>query len=318
MSRLLQDWQQIYDAQPLLVGLVAILGFVTGVIMLWYLGRPYRVRYRAAKVRQGELRAGMEASRSANEVSAIVDQRQPSAERVETTGLYCAERGEEDHDRVVFIMDVSRSLTHAQFTMSKAELRSGLESLRQGVKYQVIFFSGPVWFAHQRIVEGGERGQDVVIRDGEHDHHWKYAFGAYHYEKGNDQLTPADWRVATEETICETILDLEDVGKSDGTTWELPLTLALNLDPAPQRIFFMTDGETARQETVAEEIIAYSGMRGNPVIDTIALMVPGASPALRRLSQATGGRHALVIAGGRVLRDAELIEYLDSKGIMID
>lgn len=317
MSRLLKDWQQIYEVQPQLVWLVAALGFVTGVIMLWYLRRPYGVRYREAMARQGELKGRLEANRIVNDEPEGPPQREPSADRIETSGLFGVECGGVDPDRVVFIMDVSRSLTPDQFAMSKAELRSGLESLRQDAQYQVIFFSGPVWFAHQRIVEGGERGQDVVIREGEIEHRWKYAFGSYLYEKGNENLPSTAWRVASAEAIRETILDLEDVGKSDGTTWQLPLTLAMNLDPAPQQIFFMTDGETARQETIAAEMIAFSQERGNPVIHTIALMVPGASPALHRLACATGGRHALVSAGGHVLRDAELIEYLDSKGITI-
>ena len=32
----------------------------------------------------------------------------------------------------------------------------------------------------------------------------------------------------------------------------------------------------------------------------------------------TGGRHALVIAGGHVLRDEDLVAYLEEKGITLD
>ncbi|MDP4849457.1 MAG: hypothetical protein NWQ95_03815, partial [Verrucomicrobiales bacterium] len=86
----------------------------------------------------------------------------PALKITETAGLFRPGPDEEMPDRVVFILDVSRSLTPAQFAMSKAELLGGLDSLRIGAFYQVIFFSGPAWFAHQRLVSGGERGEVLL------------------------------------------------------------------------------------------------------------------------------------------------------------
>lgn len=318
MPRILTDWIQIYEAGPAMLWIVAALGFVTGVTMVRYRRRAWVMRLREAKARGRELRARLEKGKLETAASNPPAATRSALNTTETAGLFKPAPGEAMPDRVVFIMDVSRSLTPAQFAMSKAELLAGLDSLRHGTFYQVIFFSGPVWFAHQRFVSGGERGEDVLIRDGEREHRWKYAFGGHLYEGGENEHPVSDWRVANDETLASTRRDVEEVGKSDGTTWHLPLRTALHLEPAPGQIFFMTDGEIARQEDVVAEILELARERGNPAIHTTALMVPGASKSLHRLAAATGGRHALVIAGGHVLRDKDLVDYLEEKGITLD
>jgi len=318
MPRLLTDWLQIYEAGPAVLWGVASLGFVTGMAMVWYRRRPWMRRIREAKAKGRELRARLEKGKLGTAQSNPAAASRPALKATETAGLFKPAPGETMPDRVVFIMDVSRSLTPAQFAMSKAELLGALDSLRHGTFYEVIFFSGPVWFAHQRLVSGGERGEDVVIRDGDREHRWKYAFGGHLYEGSEAAHPSGEWRVANDDTLAATRGDIEAVGKSDGTTWHLPLRTALHLEPAPGQIFFMTDGEIARQDEVVSEVLAFSRERGNPVIHTTALMVPGASKSLHRLATATGGRHALVIAGGHVLRDKDLVDYLEEKGISLE
>ncbi|MDF1812668.1 MAG: helix-hairpin-helix domain-containing protein [Verrucomicrobiales bacterium] len=220
--------------------------------------------------------------------------------------------------RVVYIMDVSRSLTPAQLQLSKMELRAAVSALSEGSLYQVIFFSGPTWFAHQRMVEGGARGEDVVIADGDEKLNWSSGFGGFEYERGNENLPGGEWREATPENIASTLEDIEVVGKSYGTTWHLPLTMAMNLEPAPKNIYFLTDGETARQDQVAEDMVEMAQSRGNAKLNTIALMVPGASVPLHRMASGTGGEYSLVIAGGKVLKDDALREYLDEKDITLN
>ncbi len=249
---------------------------------------------------------------------------EPRKEQQPTRGIFgTAEKlNQEGSDqRVAFIMDVSRSLTPAQLRLSKDELISAINSLAEGSLYQVIFFSGPTWFAHQRMTQGGARGEDVVIEDATDGttHHWKSGFGGFEYQEGNEQLPTGSWREVTEENIAATIEDIEAVGKSYGTTWHLPLTMAMDIEPAPKTIYFLTDGETARQEQVAVEMIAKSKEKAEDIcINTIALMVPGASVPLSRIARGTGGEYSLVIAGGKVLKDNALKDYLAEKEISID
>lgn len=226
--------------------------------------------------------------------------------------------GEPEGSRVVFVMDVSRSLTPAQLQMSKDELGAALRRLPESTRYQVIFFSGPSWFAHQRMIEGGARGEDVVIEDKDGILTWQSGFGGFEFEDGNDNLPSADWLFASPDNISATLDDIEAVGKSYGTTWNLPLTMAMNMEPAPETIYFLTDGETARQERVAEEMVEMARDRGVQRIRTIAMMVPGASVSLNRIARGTGGEYCLVIAGGKVLKDEELRAYLAEKDIRLD
>ncbi len=233
--------------------------------------------------------------------------------------VFGGKNGKPEDRRVVFIMDVSRSLTPAQLRLSKTELSMAVCALPEGTLYQVIFFSGPTWFAHQRMVVGGARGEDVVIADGAMNLRWNSGFGGFEYEDGNTNLPSSEWREANPKTISATLADIEAVGKSYGTTWHLPLTMALNLEPVPKCIYFLTDGETARQDQVAEEIVEMARERGGATqINTIALMVPGASVPLYRIAKGTGGEYSLVIAGGKVLKDDDLREYLLEKGIVLD
>ncbi|HQZ28184.1 MAG: hypothetical protein KA250_10360 [Verrucomicrobiales bacterium] len=219
--------------------------------------------------------------------------------------------------RVVLIMDVSKSLSDAQMKLSKSELSSAISSLPSGSLYQVIFFSGATWFAHQRMTSGGQRGQEVIISDGAQMYKWSSSFTGYDYEKGNDSLPTGEWKEATATNIAATLEDVRAVRKSYGTTWHLPLTMALSLEPAPRTIYFLTDGETARQDEVAEEMIELCRSRGNPKVHTISLMEPKASRPLSRLAKETGATFTLVIGGGKLLRDEELHAYLAQRGIQI-
>jgi hypothetical protein len=315
MSRIWTDWREIVEAQPEMVWVIAGLGFLFGIFLRWRIHHRFTTRLSEAKSRQKELQAKLAANRgeTGNEAPVERSRRRETAIGTEIAGLFLAAGS--SVSRVVFVVDVSRSLTPAQFAMSKSELSHGLKSLEPGTQYQVIFFSGPVWFAHQRLVEGGDRDQDVLIRDGKAEHRWICDFGAHSYERGNENLPTSEWRTAGEEEIAATLLDVEEVGKSHGTTWHLPMMMALQLEPPPQRIFFMTDGEISRQSEIASDLAALSRERGAPEIHTVSLMVPGASPALYHLARKSGGNHSLVIAGGHVLREREMFLYLEEKGI---
>ena len=219
-------------------------------------------------------------------------------------------------DRIVFVMDVSRSLSDAQLRVSKVELKKAIRRLGSGCHYQIIFFSGAAWFAHERMVDGGSRGKDVVIQSSSGMHHW--ASGSpFTYSEGNDSLPTADWLQADEESITQSLRDIDAVDKSFGTTWHLPLTMALNMNPAPQAVYFMTDGETANQDQVADDMISLAESMGSPQIHTTSLMEPGAAPPLNKLAAATGGNFSLVHSNGSVLHGDELVEFLAEKKITL-
>ena len=220
-------------------------------------------------------------------------------------------------DQVVFVVDVSRSLSDSQFRVSKIELKKAIRQLPPGCRYQVIFFSGATWFASERMIEGGARGEKVIIQSSDGMKHWK-AGSPFQFSEGNDRLPVGEWLAADEETVMQTLRDVDSVERSFGTTWHLPLTMAMNLDPTPQAIFFMTDGETANQDQIADDMIALSKERGNPAIYTTALMAPATSAPLAKIAKSTGANFSLVIKGGEVLMGEPLTRYLEEKGISLD
>ena len=77
--------------------------------------------------------------------------------------------------RVVFCVDASASLSTQQFSMIKRELNKSLKKLASSIQYQVIFFSGPAWFAEDE--HGGNKNNHVVKHEGKK-YQWKTKGGA--------------------------------------------------------------------------------------------------------------------------------------------
>lgn len=205
------------------------------------------------------------------------------------------ESGAPSVQRIAYIMDVSHSLSEKQFQLCKEELNHALEQLPASFYYQVIFFSGPTWFAHQAMIEGGAQGEPVTFEDNGSLFSWKYEFGGYRYSAGNHNLPRGEWRPARSANIAASLQHIDSVDKSYGTTWHLPFMLAMNLDPCPDHIYFLTDGLTAHQNLVAEGIVDMVKRRGGHTrIHTNALMIPAATTPLRYIAEKTGGEYSLV------------------------
>lgn len=218
----------------------------------------------------------------------------PESTTSDSERLFTVE-GDSKSDRVVFIMDVSMSLKDPQLALCKSELTRALKKLPPSTDYQVIFFSGATWFANQRMVAGGRQGERVVIRDAEDEMIWKAGFGDFRYQNGNHNLPAGQWRKATSENIDETLGDIREVTQSFGTTWHLPFMLAMNLDPVPDEIYFLTDGEVAHQDLVAEGIVEMVKNKGADTrINTRSLMVPNAASPLRHIANETSGEYLLI------------------------
>ncbi|MDF1815284.1 MAG: VWA domain-containing protein [Verrucomicrobiales bacterium] len=167
-----------------------------------------------------------------------------------------------DPRRIVYIMDISFSMTPAQFALSKEELKKAIKELNEDSFYQVIFFSGGARFAHQA-----------------------------------DQLPVGKWIKASTRNKNKTIKAIAQVRKSRGTTWVLPVRLAMNMETVPDAIFFHTDGEKKQHAALAEEIKKLVDEKGPETkVHTIALMSASArsTRSLKKIADGTGGRFMLV------------------------
>jgi hypothetical protein len=78
-----------------------------------------------------------------------------------------------------------------------------------------------------------------------------------------------------------------------GTIWDHPIHLALNMDPAPQTIYFMTDGTASGSAQWAQEVGKRAQKMG-VVINCIALKQPRAKADLQTMAELTGGQLTMV------------------------
>lgn len=209
-----------------------------------------------------------------------------------------------DGNRIAFVVDVSASMSNDQFTLMKAELTRSLMGLSPGTRYQVIFFSGPVWFAGQRVnregrhraVIDGPRGKKLV---------WESADGSadgFRFADGQQPLPAEPWRTASPGSIRQTTRDVDAVGKSFGTSWHMPLQMALSMDPKPDVIYFMTDGAVRDAATAVKDISQWNRRGGKKAkIFTTAMMEPKAAEQLYELARKNGGSFSKVLKDGTIV-----------------
>lgn len=206
--------------------------------------------------------------------------------------------------RVVFIVDVSASLSEKQFSMIKEELTKSLNRLAPNIQYQVIFFAGPAWFAEDEFVSKAKRS--FTIKGGSQKYIWSTKGGAHMFELTNRKDLPvAKWRPANKANIHKTNKQIEKVKKIYGTDWEWPLKIALQqMEPKPDVIYFLTDGVTGDGEKTLEEIAKINRGKGKKAkINTIAMMQPRAASLLRKLAKDAGGQFTIVNADGSTTVD---------------
>ena len=215
---------------------------------------------------------------------------------------------EAEGEHVVFVVDVSASMSGEQFQLMKGELTRSLEGLQPGSKYQVIFFSGPVWFAGQKIeresrtrsIVSGHRGRKLVWEsDGRAD--------GFVFADGKQPMPVEPWRHVSPSSIRQTKREVAAVQKSFGTSWEQPLSMALSMDPKPDVIYFMTDGAVRDAATAVQEISRMNRRGGKKAkIFTTAMMEPKAAAQLDELAKKNGGTFSKVLQDGSVVtgRDA--------------
>jgi len=201
-------------------------------------------------------------------------------------------------ERVVFIVDVSASLSKMQFGMIKQELTKSLDRLAPSVEYQVIFFSGPAWFADDE--QSVKNRIHTILHEGKK-YIWNTQGGAskYYIESGGE-LYSSSWIKASQRNIRKTINRVELVNKSFGTDWRHPLKMALNMDPSPDVVYFLTDGVVGNGQQAVDEVIKMNRRGPRAKIFTISMMQPKAEDLLKDLADRSGGDFSVVLENGEV------------------
>ncbi|MCB1229817.1 MAG: hypothetical protein KDN19_06105 [Verrucomicrobiae bacterium] len=229
--------------------------------------------------------------------------------------------------KVVFVVDFSASMSGAKDKLMRKELAKSIEALPNGVKYQLIMFSGPAWYAGQETTKAKpykdgkiahivkDKSKEYVWYEGwsedeRHDGGKKSAL--YHYSEGEDKLPESDYITASRANIRKTLKQIEDTPLSFGTDWRWPLRMAMNMEP--DTIYFMTDGAFGtgkgfKKEDMMKELLRYNADHGRAKINTICMMVLQARTELEQLADGSRGEFTLVLEDGTVVRGKELDKF---------
>lgn len=195
-------------------------------------------------------------------------------------------------ESVCFIVDYSISMKDkikgskvSREDLMREKLVSSLSGLSDQMMVSVIFFSGPAWIA-------GDKESQVRKQYETHgDPNW-FNWRPIDYDK----LDKPTWHRMTDAYRSEITNVVKKQKLTGGTVWQNPLRLAMALDPAPDVIFFLTDGATSEEDV--EETIALVGdwKRKNRDlrIHTVALGEPRAAAGMRRIAGRTGGKFRLI------------------------
>ena len=213
-------------------------------------------------------------------------------------------------ERIAYVIDYSASMKGEKDELMRAELTKSVSGLAPGTKYQMIFFSGPVWIAGDTVTlsQKDKGGEGTVKGKGGHTYDW-VGKGAHEWKpKGKRQ--EAEWLDVTGKNLEESLKVIKSSKLVYGTDWENPLEMAFAMDPPPQIVFFMTDGSMSGRDMMSlTRTLAAKAKTNDIVVNSIAMMEPRAEESMFELAKRTGGAFTIVEKGGK----SREVKRLDKK-----
>jgi hypothetical protein len=202
--------------------------------------------------------------------------------------------------RVAFVIDYSASMRGARDVLMRRELAKSIKELKPGISYSLIFFAGPVWFAGEDIKNvGGQNRAIVKGHDGE-SYEWVSVKGANDWKLESGKLPEVKWLPASGSNVRESLKHIEESSLVYGTDWDDPLEIALDANPKPDVIYFMTDGVAGDRSMETAEAIARRASSGSSkvVINCISMMEPKALEPMKLMARRTGGQMTVINKDG--------------------
>lgn len=198
--------------------------------------------------------------------------------------------------RIAYVIDFSKSMKGKRQQLMRRELVKSIGLLDASQDYQLIFFAGPVWVAGSVVKMAEDQKSAVVIDHGGAEHRWT-SINVGNWEMSGRRQQAA-WLQATPDNVRQSITTVNGTGLEFGTYWRPAIELALGMQPAPEVIYFMTDGIVSKKvyETIDE--LTRTARRRGTVINTISMMEPDAADAMRALAKQSGGAFTQVNADG--------------------
>lgn len=205
--------------------------------------------------------------------------------------------------RIAFVIDYSGSMNGVRDKLMREELQKSLDTLTEGTEFSLIFFAGPVWQAGDEVVAGPNKGKHPgtftvkAKSGGKFD--WKLVKGAIYEPKTKSKVQKMDWKKVTKAEIVRVKRDVKSTKLVYGTIWDWPLKAALEMDPQPDTIYFMTDGNAGVGTMDIAKEMGRAARRKGITINCIALMVPAAQDGLKELAKRSGGLFTIIEQNGK-------------------
>ncbi len=207
-------------------------------------------------------------------------------------------------ERIAYVIDYSLSMRgNNKFELMKKELSKSVKALPDNVDYQLIFFAGPAWVAGDKVISGKGGHKNFTINSAGTKYEWSTTSDAHGYRpKVKSKMQQPKWIKSSEGKRKQSLKIIKDTPMVYGTVWEYPLEMALNMEPQPDVIFFMTDGSAGpKSESVARKLGA-EAKRDGIIINSVALMEPKAKKAMSDMAKRSGGLFTEVQANGKIIQ----------------
>ena len=214
---------------------------------------------------------------------------------------------EVEAERVCFVIDYSLSMKGKKIDLLKKELTKSISALPDNIEYQLIFFAGPAWVAGDKVTTNANK--DFTITNKGKDYEW---YTSKNEDKGKGKrdpngyrpkhrtkMQPVEWLTSSEAQRKKSLAAIKNTELVFGTVWEYPLKMALDMEPKPNVIFFMTDGTAGDKTSPTAKKMGSLGRKEEVIINCVALMEPNAKDAMAEIAKRTGGLFTMVDDQGK-------------------
>jgi hypothetical protein len=201
--------------------------------------------------------------------------------------------------RVVFVVDVSGSMSQplngdgqrvTRFDLLKKELIKAVKQIPSGTAYQILYFSDFAW-PHNQVDSRNENELE------------KYRWNIKPDDYKQVKIPPFKYLQASPFTIQDSVEIIQRSENPGLTNWGAGLLMAINANPKPDVIFFMTDGE--RQDEMGWiDIVTAENKRKLPmaVIHTSVMAHVDAAREMDNLARRNNGKFTVVMGEGKVIK----------------